>query len=609
MSHLATQPLLELFRPPPGWRTDRAILSAYSAEPAVLVALLLALAGRDDDAGSGSRVALARAITELKGRVSFVVQRGRCAAPRRAPSVLALLDRFVHEVPWNEIAGGGAGRSWHAKAALARTVPLGPPDGTARWRLWLGSRNFTRDASWDIALSLETVVGDRGGVPLPGVDAVALRLAAMAGEARSWRSLAAELADARWDVPRGLTVRRVDLMLPDDEGRGLPLAPGAMERLVAVAPFLDGGTLRRLRGWGGNRELLSSVPELAGLNGQASAPLDGFRLLALPGAPEDGAATPEEGDATADAAMEARGLHAKFLWAEHAGGATLWLGSPNLTRRAWERNAEAFAELGVSLRRNPPAAQALFDGIEAFRELARPVEPEELGRAVEADPVEEALERARGEVAARLSGRQLRGDQSTIVAPDGGAPHPEDARVTLEVGRLGGALRPWPRVAARVELPLLDSAETELLSLRVSLEDSRIAWTQKIPLDPPPTAARDTAVLGEYLGARGILSWVSDELEDADETDGGGEWDADRRNGSGGGAGTGAGLDLPTVEKALRAWTRDPDRLDAVDRILRGAAPRRRDEREAEAMAHLESFRRSWKVLRAGLPGRRDGDP
>ena len=40
MSHLATQPLLELLRPQPGWRTDRAILSAYSAEPAVLVAIL-----------------------------------------------------------------------------------------------------------------------------------------------------------------------------------------------------------------------------------------------------------------------------------------------------------------------------------------------------------------------------------------------------------------------------------------------------------------------------------------------------------------------------------------------------------------------------------------
>jgi len=65
MNHLPTLPLLEALRPPSGWRTDRAILSAYSAEPRVLVSLLLALAGRDDDSGSGSRVALARTLCEL----------------------------------------------------------------------------------------------------------------------------------------------------------------------------------------------------------------------------------------------------------------------------------------------------------------------------------------------------------------------------------------------------------------------------------------------------------------------------------------------------------------------------------------------------------------
>jgi hypothetical protein len=123
MSHLSTLPLLEALRPPPGWRTDRAILSAYSAEPAVLVALLLALEGRDDDAGSGSRVALARALTDLRGRVAFLLQRGRIAAPRKAPHVLALLDRFVREVPWDEgDAADAPGRSWHAKLALVRMV-------------------------------------------------------------------------------------------------------------------------------------------------------------------------------------------------------------------------------------------------------------------------------------------------------------------------------------------------------------------------------------------------------------------------------------------------------------------------------------------------------
>lgn len=605
MSHLTTQPLLELLRPSPGWRTDRAILGAYSAEPAVLVAILLSLVGRDDDKGGGAKVALARAMTDLEGHVHFVLQRGRLAAPRKATGVLALLDRFVREVPWNEVADGGAGRSWHAKLALVRTVPYDDPQGPARWRFWLGSRNFTQDTSWDIALSLETVPGHSNGQVLAGVDQLARRLAEKAGEERAWRPLAAELAKARWDVPKGMTAQRVDLMLPGDAGRGIPEPPPRTERLIAVAPFLDGQTVRRLGSWCQRRELLSSVPELSKLNAQKLAPLEGFELLALPGSPEDGSASPEDGDASTEAAVEARGLHAKLLWTEQGARATLWLGSANLTQRAWSRNAEAYAKIGLDFRRNPPAATALREGIETFRELARPVRAEDLGPADGEDPVKEALEKARGQVSARLLGCQRRGTDSTIVDTRDGPPHPDDPLVSLEVARLGDAMQFWPAGVSKIELPLEDGTETELLSLRVSREGRGISWTQLVPFDPPLTTDRDTAVLGDYLGASGILDWISDELDDWAGSDGGGEWDEETEPRAGSGSVAGVQRDLPTVEKVLRAWTRDPRRLDAVDRILRGTQPTGSGEDEAEARSHLAAFARSWKVLRAGLPGRK----
>ena len=603
MSHLATQSFLELLRPPPGRRTDRAILGAYSAEPAVLIAILLALAGRDNDKGSGTKFALARAMTELGGRVHFVLQRGRLAAPRKATGVLALLDRFVREVPWNDVADGGMACSWHAKLALVRTVPYDDPQGSAHWRFWLGSRNFTQDTSWDIAMSLGTAEAHGAGQRLPGVDRLATHLAAKADETPAWGPLAAELAETRWDLPKGLTAHRVDLMLPGDAERGMPEPPPQTERLIAMAPFLDGQTVCQLGTWADKRELLSSVPELAKLNAQASAPLDGFELLALPGTPEDGLAAPEDGDATSETAIEARGLHAKVLWAEHGGRATLWLGSPNLTKRAWRRNAEAYAEIGVDLRGDWPAAAALRDGIEAFRELARPVLPEELGRAVEEDPVEEALEKARGQVVARLLGEQRRGTDSTIVETPGGPPHPDDPLIGLEVARIGEALRPWPAGLSSIELPLQDKAETELLSLRVSLDGRRISWTQLVPFDPPLSVDRDTVVLGDYLGVRGILDWISDELDDTAGSDDGDAWDAEPKPRADSGSGATGQRDLPSVEKVLRAWTRDPSRLDAVDRILRGTHPTGHSKGETVDRRHLAAFARSWKVLRAGLPG------
>ena len=610
MNHLPTLPLLETLRPPPGWRTDRAILSAYSAETAVLVSLLLALAGRDDDSGSGSRVALARTLDELHGRVAFVLQRGRIAAPNVAPPVLSLLDRFVREAPWDEGgAEGGSGQSWHAKVALVRLVTT--DDGTAppRWRLWLGSRNFTRDTSWDIALSLETVQpGSSGGQTMEGIEQVAARLAEHADETARWQPLISELAQTRWNVPRGLTLRRISLMLPEDTDRGLPRSPPKVRRLLAVAPFLDGGTVRRLRSWTDQtRTLLSTVPELGRLSTQGASPLKGFELLALPGTREENEAPPDEDSAPLDASLDSRGLHAKLLWAEHAGGATLWLGSPNLTQRAWTRNAEAFAEVGVRLRGGAQAAKSLHEGLETFRNMARPVDPEDLEDETPEDDDREALEVARCQVAARLCARQGHDAKgTTIIEALERSPHPEDPRILLFVGRLGGAMVPWARDAISVALPEADaSADTYLISVRVSLNDQSLSWTQLVPFDPPLPTTRDAAILREYVGALGVLSWIRDVLDDAIDSDGGGPWDkklprrpCPRRPRAPSAA------DVPTVEQVLRAWIRDPARLDSVDRILRTVAtgPATAEE-DAEARRHLEAFARSWKTLRAGLIG------
>ena len=509
-------------RPPPGWRTDHAILSAYSAEPTVVVALLLALAGRDDDGGSGSQVALARALHDLHGRVTFLVQRGRIAAPRKTPRVLALLDRFICEIPLNEGETAGVpGQSWHAKLALVRMVPNEDNEAPAQWRFWLGSRNFTSDNSWDIGLSLESVLsGSSAGQTIPGIEQVAERLAQTGRAAAAWQPLLSELAQTKWNVPRGLKVRRIALMLPQDTERGLPEAPTGVSHLFAVAPFLDGETVRRLGGWTDQaRELLSSTSELVRLAIQAGKPLEQFELLTLPGAPEEGEASPEEDAASLDASLDARGLHAKFLWAEHIGGATLLLGSPNLTARAWKRNAEAFAEVSVRLRGGARAARFLYEGIESFRQIARPVRLEDLGDSGPEDSDLKDLEIARCQVAARLSGHQRRSKSGiTTVEVFDQPPHPDDPRVSLAVGRLGETLLLWPRDAMRVTLPEGDgSPDSDLISVRVSLKDQALSWTQVVPFDPRLPTSRDTDLLRDYLGARGVLSWIRDVLDDAIE--------------------------------------------------------------------------------------------
>ena len=345
------------------------------------------------------------------------------------------------------------------------------------------------------------------------------------------------------------------------------------------------------------------------MSSQRASPLKGFELLTLPGTPEESEAPPDEDSAPLDASLDTRGLHAKLLWAEHAAGATLWLGSPNLTQRAWTRNAEAFAEIGVRLRGGAQAARALHEGLETFRNMARPVDLEDLENETPEDDDREALEVARRQVAARLCARQRHDAKgTTIVEALEQPPHPEDPRISLSVGQLGGAMVQWVRDTINVALPKTDaSADADLISVRVSLNDQFLSWTQLAPFDPPLPPARDAAMLREYVGALGVLSWIRDVLEDSTGSDGGGPWDKKpprRPRTRRPRAPTATGV--PTVEQVLRAWMRDPARLDSVDRILRTLAMDTSTdtaEDDAEARRHLEAFSRSWKTLRTGLIG------
>jgi hypothetical protein len=54
--HWSGLPYLDTLRPELGWIVDRAILATYSADLVAVVAALLALAGLDDDRGSGSKI-------------------------------------------------------------------------------------------------------------------------------------------------------------------------------------------------------------------------------------------------------------------------------------------------------------------------------------------------------------------------------------------------------------------------------------------------------------------------------------------------------------------------------------------------------------------------
>lgn len=579
--HLPQQSLLDWLRPDTGFQTDIALVSTYSASTGVLASLLLSLAGFEDDpSDTGSRatrVKFAKSILQLKDRVAIAMQAGRLFCPHKGREATALLDRFIKDMRYDEQAKKG-GQSWHPKCAIVRYSDAKSTAG--KWRLWLGSRNLTRDTSWDLGLSLEGYESKSDatdGMKIPSVANVAKKLAAEAGQGERWQEPLKRLRNVHWEVPRGLVIEEIALMLPQDANRDFPPCPQGVRRLIAVAPFLDVRTPHRVGKWGddADRILVSTGTELNRIsNGKADHfEKAGFSFVGdFPTVAEEGEQDVADIDEAGIDPQASSGLHAKFLWVEHAQGATMWLGSPNLTGRAWNRNAEIFARLSIESRGSAKAATAIKQGVESFLSMASEFSALPAKDSVDVD---DPLELARNEVAARLmnASQKLSADWSSVEILSAELPHPANERVMLKVGSLAddpGQMTEWPRGSRNVHFrPHNAQAASHLV--RVTLECKGmppVTWLQSIPIHGFQQDKRDRLLLRQYLSDDQLLAWIYQTLTGNSEGAEGGPWDEDGPHNSANWRGRKRKGLAPTLEDMLRAWLKNHSAFDQIDEII-----------------------------------------
>ncbi len=493
--------------------------------------------------------------------------------------------------------------SWHPKAGLIRMTA---EDGKGvQWRLWLGSRNLTQDTSWDVGLVL---VGHQGPVGrlIPGVPELGRELVARA-DLKDVRKnyVFKQLQSVRWEMPTGCTVEDVRLLLESE--RAIPEAPSGIRKLMVVSPFLDGSMVNYFGHWGNeqtHRVLVSTLPELGKLTAQSSRPLSTYRDVLYLGAPspEMDRFTPLEDDlseGSEDEQPEARGLHAKLVYAEHQGGRTLWLGSANVTRRGWcGPNVEIVARLSVG--------RDVGAGLHGFLdEIGRIADLESL-KPPELDDMDERLEKAHREVTSRWTAVQRIMDESPLIVARK-LPHPDDPSAELWVGLLAQPLTLWPRNATSLQLSPISPAETtELVHCEVRLGGKCIRWFQRTPLDPPPSADRDHRALARYLDPRSFLLWIRSILTSDVLLDGGGDWNEEPELNQTSTLATGPpDRWAPTLEDVLKAWLRDPATVGDVDRkVHRYLDFLEQEQLEGQAEKEreiLEQFRSIWDVLGSQL--------
>lgn len=588
---------LDAIRPDPGWRTEYAILGSYSADLMALVAALLALAGLDDDRGSGSKVDLANATEQLSGRVRLIVQAGRLIAPAKSPKILAILDKYIHEVNCNETFA-----SWHPKVALTKQVS---EQGLApQWRIWIGSRNLTRDISWDTGLSLVGQQGDRDN-EIPGIAEMGYILAKRAQLPSIYAgTVKKELRQVKWCAPPGCTLNTLQL-LSENSSRGLPQEPKELEKLVVVSPFLDGSTIGKLGKWGDeqtNRILISTRPELAKLVDQKKKPLNGFNELLFLDVPISDEQSANDSirkqDSESEEEIESRGLHAKLIYAEGLSERKLWIGSANATQRGWDGpNVEIMSELTIS--------EKVAAGLHEFVKSATTVRFNELGNTIE-DPAKAQLEDARKQVSSSWHISQRRDNDGPFLSSPSD-PNPSASEIKLYIGILGTELLLWPRGETSLRLPRLPLSEsTEFVCCRLTLGSASVSWIQLCPIHPSLGRERDEQAMAHFLDPRTFLLWIKTLLTDEVIGDGSGDWDSEenvfQRQKS---SQTPIAWWAPTIEEILHAWSRDPDGFIEIEKKVRyylklyeKLADIEYHEEERKA---LDDFKKTWQVLRREL--------
>ncbi len=598
--------LLAQLRPEPGWELERACFAAYSADVRVVTAALLALGGHATEPEFGSRVQLIQAFRKLRGRVAFVVQRGRVHLPRNLPKVAALLDRFLFEAGCDERE-----RSWHPKFALMRW--RSPGSGKITWRAWLGSRNLTRDLSRDAGLLLVPAADPASGHILEDFAAAAqaLQRHLPTNASRFSEQDFEALAAVRWASPKGTSAMQVHWL---DGSRPAFPAPRLQRRVIIVSPFVDARSMRDACGWlqqGKKPVILAAEPELAR---ECSAELaEAAELCTFAAAPEEGLAyepaqsqgnVVDAGDAERelDRSDEVAAHHAKLIYLRSSMDKRLWLGSANLTQRGWTRNFEIVAEL-TAIGRDPwaPVLEDLVLHADRFSLHGAK-------QKAESDPAEELRKVLCAEIECY---QERQGSSVTLVAKKW--PEAPKEGAMLFVGPPWADRTPiawtWGRERLSLgELKLEDCGDFLLFVLRSGENES--GWLMHVPFKPALGADRDRAAVASYLGPDGYLRLISEELEPARTSEP--PWDAPDGGSSDNRSQIQFELGLPTLEGLLRLSIREPERLKGVagtvamleQEVAKWRLDDALDKRQRKA---LDAFRRLWAEVGEPLTAKVNG--
>lgn len=411
--------LLRELKPPVGFTFDSAVATTFTLDLTATLIPALAFSSYSFSGRIPDPVAALESVRRTAQRLDVFCQGGNIGVPAKAPDLLAFLEPMVHEV--RRPSGG----LFHPKVWFVKYVD---EDEQPAYRLLVLTRNLTGDASWDLAVRLDSAGVSRRTLsenrPLQAfLCSMPDRTIRPLDAERTTRvgALATEAGFVEWELPEA--VESITFRYLDHGREGAIDFAGA--RHLVVSPFVNDHGLDLIRP-DGPISILSRQEELEKLSPETVERLDAFIIDTLAGFRDE----PEVNERPADGPAQGLlgHLHAKLYVIEPHGRAhraRLIIGSANATDAALTANVEFCVEFEGP--RKHLGIDAFLGSDAPFRTLLENYQP--VGGA-KPDPLEDEQKdldnslRVISEIAHTV----------TVATTTGGAESRHDVRVTTEKG-------------------------------------------------------------------------------------------------------------------------------------------------------------------------------
>ncbi len=606
---------IRALRPPQDYVLDRAIATTFTLNLLTLLSVPLSFSRfelREKDNILDNHVSILEALRRSAGKFHVFCQNGAIIAPPSPNPLFHYLEEMIVEVVPRNPEG-----IFHPKIWLLRFV--GEKGNKVFYRFLCLSRNLTFDRSWDTILTLEGEVRGRyfaRNRPLADFIRLLPKLAKKSVR-KSTLQFVSDMAEE---------VRHADFKPPEHfhEFSFHPLGvPGYTDfpirkdksRIMVISPFITDGLLQQVAKKSTRNILISRSEELDTLKPETHAMFKEYVLDEVAGE-EEVTSIELSSDAAKTSKLDEEshlsGLHAKMYVADAGWNSHIWTGSANATYSAFNQvNVEFLVELvGKKSRVGIDKFLEKKDGVTNFCDLLQeytfsdgPGGKEDTEKAIERKLAKICIQIAALDIRGKVEASAQKGVYDLVVwVPR--LKNMEMSDIETQVWPISLKSSLSQKIDMMKPPPVLTfpglTADkiTSFIAFKLSLGNVSKSFVLNVPLRGIPTNRHEKVFQSIISDREKFLRYLWLLLYEGDYAFHSANLEA-KLKGAFGGKGYGSfGEEMPLFEELVRAYSRDPDKIKRIARLIEDVI-----KADTEEKILPEEFRLLWETFKEARLG------